>query len=343
MDIRTTQTSIFLLLILCLFSLSACFRPDNPYPAFEPDSTSQQVEIPLGLYDPSIGDVRYANQVFLDLGSGTYSFAERTTWDLGFATGPDQNSVILNSANYMQLANASGKAFGESWTETELETLTFRFDSAIGSLAYTAIGDWQAKNAPTFILDLGLNIDFSARGYLQLQILSVDETTFTFRTAALDGCLIKEHELSKNPAQNFTFYSLENAHSVSVAPPKTEWDLMFSYYSYRYPDGVPYWLTGALSNRFAVQTAQLHDSIQSWESLSLVDTVSYDFGSEVDIIGFDWKAYLFGPPARFVSYPEQIYLLRDTEGYYYKLRFLDFYNTEGLKGFPQLEYALLTP
>lgn len=330
-------------LILCLCSLSACFRPDSPYPAFVADSTSQQLEIPLGVYDPSLGDVRYANQVFLDLSSDTYSFAERTTWDLGFATGSDQNTVILNSANYMQVAKVAGKAFGESWTDAEIEALSFRFDSANGNLAHTAIGDWQAENSPVFILDLGLEIDFSARGYVQLQILSVDESTFAFRKAALDGSQRNEHRVSKNPTQNFTYFSLENAQTVTVAPPKTEWDLMFSYYSYRYPDGMPYWLTGALSNRFAVQTAQLHDSIQSWESLSLADTARYDFGAEIDIIGFDWKAYLFGPPARFVTYPEQIYLLRDTEGYYYKLRFLDFYNSKGLKGFPQLEYGLLTP
>ena len=58
-----------------------------------------------------------------------------------------------------------------------------------------------------------------------------------------------------------------------------------------------------------------------------------------DEIGFDWKEYLFGPPARYVTYSDRTFLVRDVEGYYYKLRFLDFYNDQGIRGFPTMEYV----
>ena len=34
------------------------------------------------------------------------------------------------------------------------------------------------------------------------------------------------------------------------------------------------------------------------------------------------------------------YIIKDTQGRYFKFRFIDFYNSEGNKGYPKFEYQL---
>lgn len=319
--------------------LSGCFRPDVPLEPFQSTGEATVRQIEMAVFDPSINDTRYVNQVFLDLGTETIRTIDRTSWDLGFEVGG--NHIILNSANFMQAAYSDEKTFGEAWTESEKSQLAFVFDSSIGSPESTAIGAWWEHPERVFLVDRGLDNALSQRGYQQLQVISSGEDEVRIRLANEDGSNQRQVSISKRVGYNFSFLSLENDETVLVEPFREDWDLVFGYYSYRYPDGIAYWLTGALLNRYEVAAAFVEESSLTWESLTLQDTARVAFSREIDEIGFDWKAYLFGPPARYVTYSEKMYLLRDTEGYYYKLRFLDFYNEDGLKGFPQLEFALL--
>lgn len=324
---------------LLAVSLTSCFRPDVPQEAFVPNGESTVRQIEMAMYDPAIDDTRYTNQVFIDLGTETITSVDRSSWDLGFETEGDH--VILNSANYMQVAYSDEKSFGEAWTESDKEQLVFGFDSATGNLEYTAIGNWWEHPGRVFLIDRGFDNETNPRGFQQLQIMAGGENDFTIRLANENGTNQREVHITKSIGHNFAFLSLKNDKIVSVEPFQEDWDLVFGYYSYRYPDGFPYWLTGALHNRFKVTTGFVESDSVIWDSLTLQDTLQVNFRNDIDEIGFDWKAYQFGPPARYVTFSEQLYLLKDTEGYYYKLRFLDFYNEDGLKGFPQVEFALL--
>ena len=109
---------------------------------------------------------------------------------------------------------------------------------------------------------------------------------------------------------------------MAVEPPKRDWDLVLTYYSYRFPDGMPYLVTGTLTNRYRVLSAEA-DSRFSFESFSLEDTASLVLSDHIDEIGYDWKEYLFDPPG-FVVDAQRLFVVRDTEGYYYKVRFTGF-------------------
>lgn len=327
------------LLLLLTMVVSGCFRPDVPLEPFQPTGESIVQQIDMAVFDPGINDTRYHNQVFIDLGTETITTIDRTSWDLGFETAGSH--IILNSANYMQVAYSDEKSFGEAWTDAEKSQLAFAFDSATGNLDYTAIGDWWNHPSRVFLIDRGYDNQLGARGFQQLQIIAATEDEFVIRLANEDGSNQREVRVAIAPGTNFSHLSLDTDQTVSVEPLQHDWDLVFGYYSYRYPDGIPYWLTGALLNRAGVTAAFIEDENKTWESLSLQDTALVDFTQDIDEIGFDWKAYLFGPPARYVTYSNQLYLLKDTEGYYYQLRFLDFYNDEGLKGFPTMEFKLL--
>ena len=53
--------------------------------------------------------------------------------------------------------------------------------------------------------------------------------------------------------------------------------------------------------------------------------------SDINVIGYDWKIYDFDTGFYTID-PSATYILSDTEGYFYKLRFIDFYNENGEKG-----------
>ena len=70
------------------------------------------------------------------------------------------------------------------------------------------------------------------------------------------------------------------------------------------------------------------------------DITSLEFTTRSDVIGYDWKYYNFDD-AVYTIVPEMNYVIRDRDGFYYKLRFVDFYNDQGVKGYPKFEFARL--
>ncbi|MDX2249011.1 MAG: HmuY family protein [Bacteroidia bacterium] len=331
------------LFTFCLI-LSGCFREDIPVSPYKPSEEVKTATIPLSAYDEKLGAVTPQNQVFFQLSTGQQHIVARESWDLGFETSADGGHIILNSSNYMQVADAGTTDFDRVWTASDMKNYTFVFDSAIGDLNHTAVGDWYNQETGegkknVFLIDRGYDGSQEIRGYKKIVFDKLESDTYYFHYAELDGSNPQSVSIEKDAAYNFSFFSLETNSRVQVEPPKTDWDLCFSYYSYRYPDGFPYWLTGALSNRYAVKTAEVNDSTRVFESITLSDTAQFEFTPHIDEIGFDWKQYLFGPPARYVVYSDRIFLVRDTRGYYYKLRFTDFYDDKGERGFPVFEYG----
>ncbi|MEM7659868.1 MAG: HmuY family protein [Bacteroidota bacterium] len=327
---------------------SSCFRPDTPIAAPEIDDSEVIQQVAMGAWNEALNGIGYHNQVFLDLETGTMTSVERTSWDVGFEASNEGHHVILNTSNYMQAAATGSNDFATVWTESEAQSLSFDFDSASGVLAHTRLAEWwspeqQLASEEVYIIDRGRDLDLKARGYQKLQLLEVTSAGYTFRYGALDDPEGQLIQLDKNPSFNWIHFSMEMGTPVSVQPPKTDWDLQFSYYSFRFPDGFPYYLTGVLTNRYQVRSAEILDETKLWEELSLADTTAFPFRSEIDEIGYDWKVYLFGPPAGFVVDSDRFFLVKDTEGLVYAIRFLDFYNAEGQKGFPQFTYRILTP
>lgn len=326
--------------------LSGCFRPEAPLPLRSVDPTQQQMEVALGSWSESLGAITFGQQVFVDLSTGKQTIRSRQAWDLAFASGPGETAVFLNTANYTQAADLGEMAFGTDLNPVDPRTYAFRFDSASGGHHETVLGGWIDRASGQsrdhlWLLDLGFDTLLSPRGYRQLVIDSLVEDTYYFRYAGVSGEESRAAQVRKQPGEPLVFFSLEAGRVVEVAPPAANWDLVFTYYAYRYPDGIPYWLTGALTNRHRVKAREIPTA--DLAGLTLADTARLGWAVGLDEIGFDWKTYLFGPPARYETDTTRHYLVRDTEGIVYRLRFLDFYNEAGERGFPQMEYAPLLP
>jgi hypothetical protein len=58
------------------------------------------------------------------------------------------------------------------------------------------------------------------------------------------------------------------------------------------------------------------------------------------VIGFGWKFYDF-VESTYAIVPGMYYIIQDTDGFYYKMRMIDFYSTSGIKGSPRFEFEKL--
>ena len=61
---------------------------------------------------------------------------------------------------------------------------------------------------------------------------------------------------------------------------------------------------------------------------------------DLDEIGYDWKIFDF-ENGKYIIDVQRVFIVKSTEGFYYKLRFIDFYNQDGLKGYPKFEFQKL--
>ncbi|MEZ5083051.1 MAG: HmuY family protein [Bacteroidales bacterium] len=69
-----------------------------------------------------------------------------------------------------------------------------------------------------------------------------------------------------------------------------------------------------------------------------------ELNGQLDVIGYDWKVLQGDVNSGNVSYnivPNRNYIIRNRNGFVYKLRFIEFYNTLGEKGYPTIEFQLL--
>ena len=311
-------------LVLILIVTSACLKEEIPIESHAIGSlVTNQIE--LGV------DYRY--QVYYDFETNTMVKQHlKTDWDLGFENGGDGFRVILNISKAMSSASKP-IAYFESTTDTS--GCQWGYDVNSGNLDSTAISDWQSLDQ-FYIIDLGYSYDGTHLGFKKLKILSLSDNEYNIEFESLDGSNAIITSITKNSLYNFSFFSFETNNIVEIEPKKNDWDLVFGQYAHLFEPTFPYLVTGVLSNRNGVEVAEVFD--KSFEDIQYSDVSEYYFSDHINIIGYDWKTYNGG------SYTVDItknYIVKTTEGLYFKIHFTDFYNQQGDKGSPMFELSSL--
>lgn len=274
----------------------------------------------------------YKKQAFFDLNTNSFiSENIKTSWDLGFESSESGSHIILNSANFMFVGKVIGSSFNSITDTTGLE---WHCDDPSGNFNSTAIGDWQNDNA-VYVVNRGSDHLGISRGFCKIEFQSVTAIDYTFRIANLDGSLEEQVVVNKDSNYNYIALSCDTRTSVSIEPHKESWDIQFTQYTHIFTDlDHEYLVTGVLTNRNNVQVAQVFD--KSYSDISFGDVGSYSFSSDINLIGYDWKFYDFSVGSYTINL-NQNYIVKTTEGLYYKIHFIDFYNGQGDKGTPVFE------
>ena len=128
-----------------------------------------------------------------------------------------------------------------------------------------------------------------------------------------------------------------------LEPPKNSWDIVFTrardtIYAANVNASIPYFVTAILLNSYNTEAAP--DSTSDFATIELGQALAMSYTRERPIIGYDWKIYNF-TTGRYEVNRRKNYILHNRNDHYYKLRFLDFYNSSGQKGAPIFEYQRL--
>lgn len=317
----------FLYLIILLF-LTSCLKEDeklSPHKQGEINTVQIEIEFP------------YKNQVFYDCETNSIvSTNSRYDWDLAFES--NGKHIKLNIAKAMFVEKKGVVDFN---SVNSIDNVNWLWDNQNGNLDSLALNDWLIEKNNVFVIDRGYDNEGNHFGYYKIIIQEETENDFTFKFAKLDGSNENTFNLVKDKTTNFTYFSFDNlGKTVKVEPNKNTWDLEFTNHQHYFSNlPLPFVLTQCISNIYnGVRVAESNDN--NFSSITLKDTANYIFTKQADEIGYDWKIRNSQDNSYEID-PNKCFIIRTKDGWYYKLRFIDFYNQQGEKGYPKFEIQKL--
>jgi hypothetical protein len=305
-------------------------------------SSCRKKELPVS--SPDLGAItttaietssNYERIVYFDLGTNSNKgVAFKINWDLGFSCNSETPYIILNTAKIMLAAKITDKTFAEV-NSTSGITVNGRPDHPSGRMDSLAI-----QGGGVYILDRGYDIDGNLLGHFKMEVIENNATHFKGKFANIDGSNEQTVTIQKNTAYNFVYMNWSATGTITtptIEPEKEEWDLVFTQYTeiFHEPEYMPYSVTGCLTNTYNTQALRVTNL--SFEEIDLEKAESLLLSNDRNAIGYNWKEYQFDQGVYVVDFLK-VYVIKDSEGYYYKLRFVDFYNQVGEKGTPTFEF-----
>jgi hypothetical protein len=235
-------------------------------------------------------------------------------------------------------------------------------DSKEGELTGTAFNEISATDGANnvYIVNLGnevpttnngsLNTTGDARGFMKVRILT-DGNTYTIQYAELTNTTdYSEITVTKDSSYNLTAVSLTDGQVVSTEPASSNWDIdfggVFSYYGLQgtlaagltYSD---YTTHNTLGGVGLYEINVEDDSTPSYVDFTLANISESSFVyNDRAVIGSGWRVVDFMTGETSVR-ENRYYIVKDTDGNIYKLRFTAVESETGERGYPQFQYELL--
>lgn len=318
-------------LVICtvFFLITSCFKEENPVPKPQPGNM-ETVTIDIGF--------PYLYQVYYDCKTNTIVQSNtKYDWDIAFECSDTGYHVLLNNALGMLCIDKGNIPITDN---PDISNASWKWDNPNGDLDSTAIGDWRTVNS-LFILNRQYDDNGNHLGYVKIKLTSVDAEKYIFSFSFLNTSTVYTDTVYKNASRNFIFFSFSNAGKVlNLEPPKNNWDLLFSNHHHKFDNlDLPFVLTQVLTNKHNGVTAA-EDNDNNFLNIQLSDTAHYIFTDYWDEIGYDWKIRNNLDNSYTID-PNKSFIVRATNGIFYKIRFIDFYNSTGSKGYPKFEIQRL--
>lgn len=304
--------------------ITSCMKKELPVSKHQPGNVQTSV-IPL--------TSNYKYQIYFSLKEVRIVQQQlKTSWDIAFECKGKR--IILNSSKFMFAYRTSKSDFSET-TDTSGFANNKTYDSPTGNLDSTAIGNWWEHNN-VYIIHKGYNENGTSLGYVKFKILSYNNGTFTFSFCNISDVSAPVYFIEVDTNYRFVGFSFDTKQKVYCEPPKNSWDLLFTSYTEKLSE--PYLVVGCLTNTPMVY-ACLTKSM-SFENVNYDYAINQPLSQNTNIIGYNWKEYDFSSSA-YIIHPENVYIIKGIDNFYYKLRFIDFYSSSGEKGYPKFEFQKL--
>lgn len=314
-------------ILILLFILNACERPEKPIAPFDRGSVAAAVV--------SMNS-NYKFQVFYSLDSSkVVKSVNRMDWDLAFDCS-DQHILLTNNGRGIYVAKTNKTDFSQI---NDTVGLKFYWGQPSLNLDSLAFGTWWNEPTKVFVMNMGYDLNGVQLGYVKCIPELLPDKSLKFTWSALSSNTPKSIIVPKDNRFIFNYLSLLNEKIADIEPPKETWDLVFTQYvkllfAPLYPATRNYEVVGALQNTSRIETS--FDFKTPFKDIN-ASNISGNFYKHRDAIGFDWKSFDIGANSYTVN-PAMNYIIKTKDGFYYKLHFLDFYDDLGVKGSPKFEF-----
>jgi hypothetical protein len=331
--------------IIAIFSVlviitTSCFPEDEKVAPHIPGE-GQEFMLESSVYD---------NQIYFDFNTGTVlSESPNDAWTMAFGAGPDDWQVRINSGGLYAVHPSGFYSFDEAVSVTTASL--YHFDASDGDSDSSAFSSWLNRTGeepvPTneiFLVGIFDGIKYTPQW--KIRIDSVNTSAFYISYSGMSGS-VQSFEVQKDYSRNFVHLKMDvTPQLVQIEPPKTDWDLLFSQYGTIITDDegtpTPYFVRGVLINPYQVEVSS--DTTQNFEDIVYNDFENYSFFDTQDYIGYEWKDVeidLENNTAVYIVRTDISWLIKASSGYFVKMRFVNFYNNLGVKGYPGFEYVKL--
>lgn len=297
------------------------------------------------------------NTVFVDLSANVQSSVARMAWDLGFYSGSDFR-VILNHAsaasavmvnktdiNQVTAADVTASDLAIGFASGSFSA----YDSINGNLDHTAISEISAIETENKVWVInrvgGSGAAQPSTAWYKIRVLRNGEG-YTLQYAQVDANTFTSVNIAKNTLLNFSYFSFGTG-AVTVEPVKTNWDFQWSwsiYYTSTDGENVPYAFSDLvfINHHNDVKADTVFTADVTYAAFTAANLVNYDLVSDRDVIGSGWRVTSPGGPDPIGVRTDRFYIIEDSQGNVYKLRFVNFHaNDGGTRGKPNIEYALV--
>lgn len=362
-----------LFLLISIVTLQSCLKDNEDPIAVSP--------IEGAIANPSVDGPTQPNQVWVDLsdvddqGNPKQTFNMRTDWDLAFYSG-DSFKVVLNSSvmmaagkipNINDISQVKESDVAELKTKVQVAnfdpTNVTYVDDFKGNFptGYTAISEIAINDTDNavYLVNLGKDIYKESvpvgsittggdeRGWMKIQITRAGGAAYKIKYADVASTSYKEYTIAKNTDYNYSFFSLKNNKELLIQPQKQKWDLCFTVFTnmidgagtYIYGDFVlDNIMGGAASYQVIIPSNVNATEYYNNFKASDIDMSKFNY-SDHRTIGANWRNPVGTNGLE--TYGDRFYVLKDPEGFYFKIKFLRMTNDQGVRGYPQFEYKPL--
>ena len=324
--------------------LCACQKEELPLPAFDIpsngmiDTVGGEALIEKGVVFRNAVSMEsdYKHQLWFDLSTNkVVSSNLRTDWDLAFDCAANENKLYLNAALNASVAITSESDFSKVSSDAGL---IYKHEHHSGQADKLAIGD-VTNQRNVLIIDRGYSPSGKALGKWKIQISLIQDNQYYFSCSKLNGELLTTAIIAKKPQFNKVAFSFTTLKELQIEPPKTDYDICFTQYTHLFENPpLPYSVNGVVLNSF--QTLAAEEFSVSFDKIDRTYAEGLLYSDDLDVIGYDWKSFDLNNNS-FTVYSTYNYLIKDASGNIFKLRFLDFYDENGVKGMPSFELVRL--
>lgn len=312
-----------IILILLVFALVACGRDELPLRKNR-NEMSKTFSVDLGVDYSQVSAFRF-QQAFSQL------LPPFDSWNIAAGNRNGSFFIELNSALLMQFAQTEYSDIGLPLSIEDYNFLADlpQWDSDAHSFMEACL------SGKVVIIHHGFDLEGRPKGYSKLYCKSrLNQVDFFLHS--MEGTLLDSFSIQQSESPRY--YAIDTRTFIPYLN-INDFDLIFTRYTHVFEEPyMPYLVTGILSANSNIRFAM--DTITDFSAITLSDTSQYSWSRDRTSIGYDWKQYSFNTQT-FEILEGRTYLISTPDGWYYKLRFIDFYDLAGNKGHITFEYKVL--